>query len=883
MSYDEDMDETAGGVGDVSNEVDTFDAFNPDTSAPPGFDPTRSGSTSDLDQANKEAMAAVDAAQLGGSPLSKEYGEYARGLDLDYGRTIDDKGGMSKIFDRGVISNLFAGPKGFDKYAGKDLQSTTHGGFIESIVESLVYLATMGMIDPELSGYDMIGPDMSGLLSGRPQPQGVQVGLPGSAGLLSFISPELTFDAKNQTAGLTGGVLSAIDKAAQFANLTPKDENLTQDMLALSTASPTQTTPSITTPSVTTQIAGTPSGTPNPNNLFSEDDSISELSSLSPSQAAATTGVAALPVDLDQEPNVYSGLLGGSPTIEDRDIFGFAAAQGGEVKKFSPGGVAGLMGRRPSFGLGNDVGRLNQQQLDLMRQRQLSALGGLFQPKATPNSFPGFMGGLGGTPRPPFPQQRQPLNPETYYHTHEKGEVDYPNFPKQIQPKNPRRLGKPSITDPIKPQPVLEQKVDPYVQPEFIQQDTTQQIAESVTPATPEAELPATPVTPVSSPTEATVVESPAQQINPEEGLSSMMQDKEINISMPSNLTATVEFPEQLTGTVNAKSGGHVQNYNLGGIAQLLGPAIAGFAGTPLGLLGSAGLGAAAGYGLAGRKRSFSDAIKGAMLGVAGGGLGQAAASGPTGVGTSGFDFLPGTKATVPSTLTSGTNFQGYTGQLGKAFSGLGSLGMEGFKSAAVPLATGLMGATITTPAEMPNMPLQPAMQAPKAKTEEERRQMAYRGLSPFTAQSFVPPTIYAAAQGGEVPEKETLEEGSFVVPADVVSNIGDGNTSSGFAKLDKMFGKENSDYALGGPIKGPTGGLDDLRQTTIAGEQAAALSDGEYVVSKGDVMRLGDGSNKKGAEKLYAMMDQVRMSKHGTTKQPENSITMQGLRSMMG
>ena len=67
---------------------------------------------------------------------------------------------------------------------------------------------------------------------------------------------------------------------------------------------------------------------------------------------------------------------------------------------------------------------------------------------------------------------------------------------------------------------------------------------------------------------------------------------------------------------------------------------------------------------------------------------------------------------------------------------------------------------------------------------------MAYRGLSPFTAQSFVPPTIYAAAQGGEVPEKETLEEGSFVVPADVVSNIGDGNTSSGFAKLDKMFGK---------------------------------------------------------------------------------------------
>jgi len=893
--------DVAGGVG----EVDTFEDYK---DKPVSL--TISQAERDLNQANREAMAAVNAQQIGTSQLASDYQAYVDELDLDYGKDIDDLGGMSKHFDRGFVTNLFAGPKGFDKYAGKDLPSTTHGGILESIVESLVYLATMGMIDPELSGYDMIGPDMSGLLSGRPQPQGVQVGLPGSAGLLSFISPELTFDAKNQTAGLTGGVLSALDKAAQFANLTPEDENLTQDMLAFSTLSPAQTKSSVSTPSVNTQIAGTPRAleqqppnTINPNNLFSEDDSISELSSLSPSQAAATTGVAALPVDLDQEPNVYSGLLGGSPTIEDRDIFGFAAAQGGEVQKFSPGGVAGLMGRRPAFGLGNDIARPNQQQLDLMRQRELAerfgrdtsdpsggrlgTLGGLFKPRATPNSFPGFMGGLGGMPRPGFPrQQQQPLNPETYYHTHEKGDVDYPNFPRQLRAENPRRPGKLSITDPIKPQPVVEQKVDPYVQPEFVQQNTTQQIAESVTPATPEAELPVTPVTPVSSPTEAPVVESPAQQINPEEGLSSMMQNKEINISMPSNLTATVEFPEQLTGTVNAKSGGHIQNYSLGGLAQLLGPALAGFAGTPLGLVGSAGLGAAAGYGLAGRKRSFSDAIKGAMLGVAGGGLGQVAGAGPSGIQAGGgFDFLPGNLggAANQATTLGNTAFKGYSQGLSNAFSGLGSLDMAGLKSAAVPLATGLMGATITTPAEMPNTPLQPAMQAPKAKTEEERKKMAYRGLSPFTAQSFVPPTIYAAAQGGEVPEKETLEEGSFVVPADVVSNIGDGNTSSGFAKLNNMFGKESSDYSLGGPIKGPTGGLDDLRQTTIAGEQAAALSDGEYVVSKGDVMRLGDGSNKKGAEKLYAMMDQVRMSKHGTTKQPENSITLQGLRSMMG
>ena len=641
----------------------------------------------ELNRANERALLAIEEQPIGSSPLAAQYAEYARGL------AQEDKAN-TELFDRGSISNFFFGPKGFNKYRGPMAGGlSSHGGIIESIIESLVYLATLGAVDPEFSGGDMLGSDLSGLLSGREQDMGVQIGLPGNvdlglSGLGTLGMPEINVNLDKGTIGPEGGLISAVDMAANFlGDKAPGDKGYdpAANMMATNITSPTQTTPSISTPSVNTQVAGTPSGTLDPNDPFSDDSNppSENVASLSPS--ISSTGGGGISPDeggATTKEKILYGLLGGKPTVSVGDIFGFAAAQGGEVQKFSPGGVAGLMGSRPSFGLGNDIGRLNQQQLDLMRQRQalnqaaategkLGTLGGLFQPRVTSTSFtsfPKFVDGLGGmlSPRPPFPQQRQPLNPETYYHIHEKGEVDYPNFPRQIQPKSPRRPGKTAITDPIKPQPVPEQKVDPYVQPEFIQQNTTQQIAESVTPATPEAELPVTPVTPVSSPTEAPVAESPAQQINPEEGLSSMMQNKEINISMPSNLTATVEFPEQLTGTVNAKSGGHVQNYSLGGIAQLLGPAIAGFAGTPLGLLGSAGLGAAAGYGLAGRKRSFSDAIKGAMLGVAGGGLGQAAASGPTGVGTSGFDFLPSTNATVPSTLTSGTNFQGYTGQLGK-------------------------------------------------------------------------------------------------------------------------------------------------------------------------------------------------------------------------
>jgi len=349
----------------------------------------------------------------------------------------------------------------------------------------------------------------------------------------------------------------------------------------------------------------------------------------------------------------------------------------------------------------------------------------------------------------------------------------------------------------------------------------------------------------------------------------------------------------QVMSNNNYKYGGNVQEYGLGGIVRNLLPIGLGYLAAPFGGLPAAALAGGIGsYAAAGGGRNFSDAIKGAMLGLGGGAVGQLGTA-AEGLGTSGTSVNFGTqsgaeqlgkaysnvKGSIP------TSFSSYADALGKQGTGLsnlitssGGIGAA-LKAGAIPLSAGAAGLLMSPTRK--NLPLTEARK-PTPKTQEERQALAYQGLSPFSGMSsFTPPNIYGAKRGGKIPG-EGLESGSFVLPADVVSHAGDGNTDAGFSRLNKMFGGGSASYALGGPIKGPTSGLDDLRQTTINGRQAAALSDGEFVVSRADVSKLGDGSNKQGAEKLYNFMNNIRLAKTGTTQQPQNSLTLQGLRSMM-
>ena len=69
--------------------------------------------------------------------------------------------------------------------------------------------------------------------------------------------------------------------------------------------------------------------------------------------------------------------------------------------------------------------------------------------------------------------------------------------------------------------------------------------------------------------------------------------------------------------------------------------------------------------------------------------------------------------------------------------------------------------------------------------------------------------------------------------------------------------------------INGAGDGMSDSVPATIEGIQEARLADGEFVIPADVVADLGNGSSNAGSKKLYAMMDRIRQSRHGTTKQP--------------
>ena len=71
------------------------------------------------------------------------------------------------------------------------------------------------------------------------------------------------------------------------------------------------------------------------------------------------------------------------------------------------------------------------------------------------------------------------------------------------------------------------------------------------------------------------------------------------------------------------------------------------------------------------------------------------------------------------------------------------------------------------------------------------------------------------------------------------------------------------------GMIQGQGGGMDDQVPGMIGNQQQVAVSPGEFIVPADVVSGLGDGSSDAGADKLDAMMDDVRVAKTGGTIQP--------------
>ena len=105
------------------------------------------------------------------------------------------------------------------------------------------------------------------------------------------------------------------------------------------------------------------------------------------------------------------------------------------------------------------------------------------------------------------------------------------------------------------------------------------------------------------------------------------------------------------------------------------------------------------------------------------------------------------------------------------------------------------------------------------------------------------------------------MESDSFIVPADVVSALGNGSTDAGVDLLNQYIG-------MAMPIEGEGDGLSDDVPTSIEGDQPARVADGEVYIPAEVVAMLGQGDPELGSSKLYTMMDKIREAAHGKKDQ---------------
>ena len=104
-------------------------------------------------------------------------------------------------------------------------------------------------------------------------------------------------------------------------------------------------------------------------------------------------------------------------------------------------------------------------------------------------------------------------------------------------------------------------------------------------------------------------------------------------------------------------------------------------------------------------------------------------------------------------------------------------------------------------------------------------------------------------AEGGEV----ELSDGAFVLDARTVSEIGNGSSNAGLEAIRRIGGR---------PIDGPGDGVSDSIPARIGRDQPARVARDEAVIPADVVKRIGKGSAKKGADKLYSLMNKAHKAR---------------------
>ena len=132
----------------------------------------------------------------------------------------------------------------------------------------------------------------------------------------------------------------------------------------------------------------------------------------------------------------------------------------------------------------------------------------------------------------------------------------------------------------------------------------------------------------------------------------------------------------------------------------------------------------------------------------------------------------------------------------------------------------------------------------PKAKKGENRYNQI---LTPYMG--GVDPEEEGYAVGGPV----NMRNGSFVVDARTVSELGNGSSNAGMEFLSRMGGR---------PLRGPGDGVSDSIHARIGGKQEARVARDEVLFPPEAVKRLGKGSSKRGTAKLYSLMNKAHKAR---------------------
>lgn len=140
-----------------------------------------------------------------------------------------------------------------------------------------------------------------------------------------------------------------------------------------------------------------------------------------------------------------------------------------------------------------------------------------------------------------------------------------------------------------------------------------------------------------------------------------------------------------------------------------------------------------------------------------------------------------------------------------------------------------------------------------------------YVDLSQYVYDPATQQMVPNFAEGGEV----NLNDGSFVLDARTVSEIGNGSSDAGQEVLAQLGGV---------PVAGPGDGVSDSVPANIDGDQEARVARDEVIFSPQAVQRLGEGDPNAGAKKLYDLMERA----HNARKKSKRGMDS-GLGSLAG